>query len=349
MTQRFLSGDFDPDTAEEAAERFSDRSKHAEADRITKTAALRDTEAHQGDLDALPLGEVMQVYSLFSEVFAGGTIYRCVVRKTLNRLAPTQLVVGDRVRFTTVDNTDGAGTANEAVIERVEPRRTLLTRSDSFKQQAQHPIVANAGQMLIVAAIKQPNVKWGLIDRMLVAATAGGLTPIVVLNKIDLIPLTDPAPADARTMMTMMTMKSPMTTLTAETSNTSPPTTTPLTTAPPTRRPAKRATQPNPTHPPTKKTPPTPPPTHRHTTRPLNNTTTRPQNISTTKRHARALKNPPNPTWPWPARCSPITARWASPRSRPASPTTSAWAPCATCCAITSPSWPGTAAWVNRA
>src|SRR5262249_2334034 len=44
----------------------------------------------------------------------------------------------------------------------------------------------NAEQMLIVASIAQPRVKWGLIDRMLIAAQSGGLRPLVCLNKIDL-------------------------------------------------------------------------------------------------------------------------------------------------------------------
>ena len=50
----------------------------------------------------------------------------------------------------------------------------------------QHPIVANAEQMLIVASVLEPRVKWGLIDRMLVAARAGGLSPVLCVNKMDL-------------------------------------------------------------------------------------------------------------------------------------------------------------------
>ena len=73
--------------------------------------------------------------------------------------------------------TRAAGEAGqpEAVIEHVLPRKTLLTRPDSFRAMESHPIVANAQQMLIVASIAQPRVKWGLIDRMIVAARAGRL------------------------------------------------------------------------------------------------------------------------------------------------------------------------------
>jgi len=41
--------------------------------------------------------------------------------------------------------------------------------------------------MLIVASIVQPAAKWGLVDRMIVAAQAGGLAPILCINKIDLV------------------------------------------------------------------------------------------------------------------------------------------------------------------
>jgi ribosome biogenesis GTPase len=63
----------------------------------------------------------------------------------------------------------------------------VLTRADSFKQKRPHPIVANAQQVLIVASVSHPRPKWGLIDRMIVAARAGGLAPIICLNKVDLL------------------------------------------------------------------------------------------------------------------------------------------------------------------
>jgi ribosome biogenesis GTPase / thiamine phosphate phosphatase len=130
------------------------------------------------DIDTLPVGEVVQVFSIYCEVEYAGAKYLCVTRKTLSKVSETGLVVGDIVHFR-------PGTP-EGVIERVLPRRTILTRADSFKQIEQHPIVANADQMLIVASVHKPKVKWGLIDRMLIAAQSGGLSPIVCLNKIDL-------------------------------------------------------------------------------------------------------------------------------------------------------------------
>src|SRR5207248_2669395 len=119
------------------------------------------------------------------------------VRKTVRQISETQLVVGDRVRFRPVEgdkpsehgqHSDGSRRKDspEAVIEQALPRQTVLTRADSFKGVEQHPIVANAEQMLVVASLREPRVKWGLIDRMIVAALSGGLRPIICLNKVDL-------------------------------------------------------------------------------------------------------------------------------------------------------------------
>jgi ribosome biogenesis GTPase len=209
LTSRFLSGDLDEDRLQ-GQQRFTARNKGATQQKILKTALMRaDEQAAAGEgVDALPIGEVWQVYSMFSEVEHAGRTYLCVVRKTMAKVAETGLVVGDRVRFRTIDvNNEALGNLQpqdaaavaarpqgaaffaarepEAVIEQILPRTTVLTRSDSFKGIDQHPIVANAEQMLIVASLRHPTVKWGLVDRILVAARGGGLKPVVCLNKID--------------------------------------------------------------------------------------------------------------------------------------------------------------------
>jgi len=186
LTARYKSGHLDEDGLA-AGVRFGDKSKHFQRRKTERTALLRAAEdtATAVNIEALPSGEVIQVYSLYCDVDCGGVIWLCVVRKTLAKVAETGLVVGDIVRFRETGNTDDQGRP-EAVIEWVAPRRTLLTRADSFKAQESQPIVANAQQMLLVAALSEPWPKWGLIDRMLVAAQAGGLVPIICLNKADL-------------------------------------------------------------------------------------------------------------------------------------------------------------------
>ena len=194
LTARYMMGDVDEDR-DEPQERFSARSgKIAQQRKIEQTALMRAAEEAASGIviEALPLGQVVQVYSLYYEVEAGDALHLCVLRKTLSKILETPLVVGDRVRFRDIPERDELG-RQEAVIEHLEPRQTVLSRSDSFKGMDQHPIVANAEQMLIVVSLREPEPKWGLVDRMIVAAKSGGLRPIVCINKVD---LTDPHVAD---------------------------------------------------------------------------------------------------------------------------------------------------------
>ncbi len=200
LADRYRSGEFAADRTDQddpaQRQQFSARSKHAVDNKIAKTTGEREERAAllaaaaeaAGDEppERLPQGEVTQVYSMFSQVeSAAGHVYLCVVRKTLSLHSGAHLIVGDVVRVRDIGRLDAAG-RTEAVIEAVEPRRTVLTRTESFKGVNQQPIVANAEQMLIVAAVTEPPVKWGLVDRMIVAARSGGLVPIVCLNKVDL-------------------------------------------------------------------------------------------------------------------------------------------------------------------
>lgn len=185
LTNRLLDEQFDEDRLE-TQQRFSRRSAGAQQRQIEQTALLRAAEeAADADVGALPAGQVIQVYSLYYNVECAGRIHLCVVRKTLSKLLESPVVVGDRVRIRGIGSVDEQGRP-EGVIETVLPRTTVLTRADSFNPDQQQPIVANAEQMLIVASLLEPSAKWGLIDRMIVAAKSGGLVPLVCLNKVDL-------------------------------------------------------------------------------------------------------------------------------------------------------------------
>lgn len=184
-TRRFQQDEHDADDAHQV-ERFSNRSKYAREVRMKRTAEIRAAkEVISGDIESLPLGEVIQVHSLFIEVLSQATLYLAVWRRTHQRMSDSTVIVGDRVRFRPTGTTNEAGQP-EASIELVLPRDTVLLRQDSFRKDRIAPIVANAAQMLIVVAILQPRPKWGLVDRMLIAAESGGLKPIICLNKIDL-------------------------------------------------------------------------------------------------------------------------------------------------------------------
>ena len=101
-----------------------------------------------------------------------GEDFRAVPRSQL-----PVLVSGDRVHWQlTQDNT--------AVIEELAPRHGVLSRST--KNNPDKIVVSNIDTVLIVCAIK-PAFKTGLIDRYLVACELAGITPVIVVNKSDLL------------------------------------------------------------------------------------------------------------------------------------------------------------------
>jgi len=107
-----------------------------------------------------------------------------VILATLGKeLRKLGVVVGDRVAIAgDTSETEGA----LARIVRIEPRATLLRRSADDSDQVERVIVANATQMAIVTAIKDPEPRTRLIDRYLAAAFDAGLKPILVVTKTDL-------------------------------------------------------------------------------------------------------------------------------------------------------------------
>jgi ribosome biogenesis GTPase len=111
-----------------------------------------------------------------------GDLHRCVARRRLH-----QVVSGDRVAWEPVG-------AQEGVILAIEPRRTVLERSDRVSRM--RPLAANIDQILVVVA-PQPAHDAFLIDRYVVASELAGTTPLLLFNKADLLdPVCTATPAD---------------------------------------------------------------------------------------------------------------------------------------------------------
>jgi len=108
---------------------------------------------------------------------------RPVVAMRARELGRTPVVVGDRVGL--VGDRSGAPDALARIV-RVADRVSVLRRTADDTDPFERIIVANAAQLGIVASLADPPPRLGLIDRCVVAAFAGGLTPLLVLTKADL-------------------------------------------------------------------------------------------------------------------------------------------------------------------
>lgn len=74
---------------------------------------------------------------------------------------------------------------SEGRIVRVLERRTVLERWNK-KGRAPQALAANADAAICVTSPASPPFRPRFIDRLIVAAEAGGLVPVIVVNKIDL-------------------------------------------------------------------------------------------------------------------------------------------------------------------
>ena len=133
------------------------------------------------DLTECRPGRVIRIHGLESIVQEDdGKELRCGVRRLLKTMAidgRNVVAVGDRVWFR-------PSSPDQGVIEKVEARHGTIKRGYRHRE---HIIVANVDQLLIVASFEQPELKLPLIDRYLISAERGGVRPVIVLNKADLV------------------------------------------------------------------------------------------------------------------------------------------------------------------
>ncbi|MDQ0599050.1 ribosome biogenesis GTPase [Streptomyces canus] len=108
------------------------------------------------------------------------TVVMAMKARELGRKAA---VVGDRVAI--VGDLSGQKDTLARIV-RIAPRTSVLRRTADDDDPFERVVVANADQLAIVTALADPEPRPRLIDRCLVAAFDGGLTPLLVLTKSDL-------------------------------------------------------------------------------------------------------------------------------------------------------------------
>ena len=124
----------------------------------------------------LAQGTVITVLRGACEVVSGGRVVRLRLTGTDAHLERS-LAVGDEVRFD----------PERAALAEVLPRRTKLARLRSFRPGREQVIAANVDRLAIVTSVASPPFRAGAVDRFLLAARAGGLEALLVVNKVDLL------------------------------------------------------------------------------------------------------------------------------------------------------------------
>ncbi|MFB0618321.1 ribosome small subunit-dependent GTPase A [Streptomyces sp. AGS-58] len=110
---------------------------------------------------------------------------RIVLAMKARELGRKAAVVGDQVAL--VGDLSGKKDTLARIV-RIAGRTSVLRRTADDDDPYERVVVANADQLAIVTALADPEPRPRLIDRCLVAAFDGGLTPLLVMTKSDLAP-----------------------------------------------------------------------------------------------------------------------------------------------------------------
>lgn len=152
--------------------RQTERAQQQQQQRRARAQTQDGNAAEAGDLSSEQTGVVVANFGATLEVESTpGVITLCSVRQNLG-----EPVCGDEVVWRA--GSDGG------VVVALQPRRTLLVRADAYGHVK--TIAANIDLLLVVIA-PLPEVSENLLDAYLVAAELCGVTPLIVVNKCDLL------------------------------------------------------------------------------------------------------------------------------------------------------------------
>ena len=157
--------------------RYTDHDvEHYERPRRRTRPRTKDRPSHPDAVEGVVVTVDRGRYTLLVD----GTTVTAMKARPLGRKG---VVVGDRVRV--VGDVSGAEGSLARIVE-VSERAGVLRRTADDDDPVERVIVANSTQLVVVAALADPEPRPRLIDRALVAAYDAGLDPLLCLTKADL-------------------------------------------------------------------------------------------------------------------------------------------------------------------
>lgn len=181
---------------------------------LADTAFSRDLSRHRRALAKLPEASVERALGALPESFVTNAVVVSQTRKWafVQFFRPPEGLEGRQVQLCLVDERlpereeSLLAPGDEVYVERegdeyvvrgIAPRRTRLCRLAGPHERIRiRVLAANVDLLAVVASTTHPPFRPGLVDRFLIAAAAGGVTPVLVVNKTDLMPV----PPEAETL-----------------------------------------------------------------------------------------------------------------------------------------------------
>lgn len=179
VEQEYLGEDRKTSKQERKLATSKDRSKYkkTDQDKLKKNAPVQVPD------EELLRGRVLSIQSQGLIVEHDQQEYLCHLRGILKKdkgQLKNLVTVGDFVRFQVTSEKEGS-------IAFIEARRSTLSRADNLSRRKEQLIAANIDQVFITVSVVSPLLKPSLVDRYLISAQKGGMEPIILINKIDLL------------------------------------------------------------------------------------------------------------------------------------------------------------------
>ncbi len=128
-------------------------------------------------------GQVIFRSSREVRVLCEDQIFRCDLAGRLRRKGSNPIVVGDWVDF---ERNESADRETDGWVVSVEDRKNWLSRRRDVGKARELILAANVDQVAGVFSVQKPRIKFGALDRLLMASECMSLPALIILNKIDL-------------------------------------------------------------------------------------------------------------------------------------------------------------------
>lgn len=167
--------------SEEAAsfDRVHDMTNRESADRDSATATPSSREGAQV-VDSVREGTVLAIGPGTCEVLVEGQRLACVLEASIRKRQRSTIAVGNRATWIEREG--------PPLVTAIAQRSSELVRMDTHDRRQARVIVANVEVVVVVATLREPPFSPGMLDRFLIAIRRGRATPLVCINKVDLIP-----------------------------------------------------------------------------------------------------------------------------------------------------------------
>jgi ribosome biogenesis GTPase / thiamine phosphate phosphatase len=127
-------------------------------------------------------GRVLRGSGLMQLVQVEEELWQCELRGRLKegvRRTNSPVFAGDWVEVTQTS-------AGVGVIEAVHPRLSRFSRCASGSRPYEQVFAVNLDQLVVVVAMREPELRIGFLDRAIVMALKGQMAPLICINKVDL-------------------------------------------------------------------------------------------------------------------------------------------------------------------